>query len=109
MPGFKVANVVTCPLYRVNFVGLPHPTGMQKTEAFRACEGVKASRIRDYFLTGRNDMAKAPWVDEDKCTGCGLCVTNIPGVFRLTDIGKAECYDATAATEKEIQEAAIDI
>jgi hypothetical protein len=46
MPGFNVADVVTCLLRRVNFVGLPHPAGMQKTEAFRAGDGVKASRIQ---------------------------------------------------------------
>ncbi len=54
-------------------------------------------------------MAKAPWVDEDKCTGCGLCVTNIPRVFRLAGKGKAECYDPNGATEQEIQEAAVNV
>jgi hypothetical protein len=46
MPGFNVADVVTCLLRRVNYVGQPHPTVMQKTEAFRAGEGVKPSRIQ---------------------------------------------------------------
>jgi ferredoxin len=61
------------------------------------------------FLKGGMKMARAPWVDQDECISCGLCITNIPGVFRLTDNGKAECYDPNGATEKEIQEAAIDI
>jgi hypothetical protein len=46
MPGFNVADNVTCLLNRVNFVGRPPPAGMQKTGAFRAGEGVKASRIQ---------------------------------------------------------------
>ena len=25
------------------------------------------------------------WVDEDVCTGCGLCVDKCPGVFELDD------------------------
>jgi hypothetical protein len=49
MPGFNVADVVTCLLRRLNFVRLPHPAGMHKTEACRAGEGVKASRIQDFI------------------------------------------------------------
>jgi len=30
MPGFNVADIVTCLLGRVNFVGLPHLTVMLK-------------------------------------------------------------------------------
>lgn len=54
-------------------------------------------------------MSKAPWVDEEKCTGCGLCIANIPEVFRLADNGKAECYNPDGASEREIQEAAVDV
>ena len=46
MPGFNVADNVTCLFLRENFVGRPHPGGMQKSEAFREDEGVKASRIQ---------------------------------------------------------------
>jgi ferredoxin len=54
-------------------------------------------------------MAKAPWVDQDECISCELCITNIPEVFRLAVNGKAECYNPNGATEKEIQASAIDI
>jgi hypothetical protein len=51
MPGINVAVVVTCLSRRVNFVMRPELTGMQKTEAFRAGEGLKASRIQEYLHT----------------------------------------------------------
>jgi len=49
MPGSIVADVVSCRLRRVTFVGLTHAAGMLKQEAFRAGEGVKASRIQVPF------------------------------------------------------------
>jgi ferredoxin len=54
-------------------------------------------------------MAKSPWVDQDECISCGLCVDNLPDVFRLADNGKAECYNPGGATEAEIQSEAIDV
>ena len=36
-------------------------------------------------------MANVPWVDKDECTSCGLCVANLPDVFRMVDDGLAEC------------------
>lgn len=53
-------------------------------------------------------MTKTPWVDKDECIGCGLCISNCPGVFRMDEEGKAECFDASGATEEEIQNGAID-
>jgi ferredoxin len=53
-------------------------------------------------------MAGKLWVDQEVCISCGLCVSNCPGVFRFNDAGKAECYDPTGATEREIQDGAID-
>jgi ferredoxin len=53
-------------------------------------------------------MPKIPWVDKDECISCGLCVSNVPGVFRYDDEGKAECYEPVGATEEEIQEGAVD-
>ncbi len=50
-------------------------------------------------------MAKTPWVDEDACISCGLCVDNCPDVFRFNDDGKAECFNPTGASEAEIQNA----
>ena len=52
---------------------------------------------------------KKPWVDEDACVNCGLCVTNVPEVFRFAGHGKAEVFDLGGAYENTIQEEAIDI
>jgi len=49
MPGSIVADAVSCLIRRVTFVGLTHAAEMQEQEAFRAGEGVKASRIQDYL------------------------------------------------------------
>lgn len=54
-------------------------------------------------------MAREPFVDQDLCISCGLCIDNLPSVFRFGDSGKAECYDPTGASEEEIQNEAIDI
>src|SRR5512141_1795784 len=60
MPGFNVADVVTCQIRRVNFVGRPEPAGMQQTEAFRAGGGVKTSRIQDsiMYVRGLHEKTK---------------------------------------------------
>ncbi len=31
-----------------------------------------------------------PKVDQDKCIGCGMCVSMCPDCFKLNDTGKAE-------------------
>ncbi len=46
--GLNAADAVSHLLRRLNFVGRPHPVGTQKSEVFRADEGVKASRIHIY-------------------------------------------------------------
>lgn len=53
-------------------------------------------------------MAKEIWIDEDACISCGLCINNLPDVFRYNAEGKAECFDPEGATEEEIQRDAID-
>lgn len=50
-------------------------------------------------------MAKVPYVDKDECTSCGVCVENVPTVFRFDDDMKAEAFDPNGASEEEIQEA----
>jgi len=47
MPEFNVACAVSRLLNWVNSVGPPHFNEKPKTEAFRASEGVKGSRIQD--------------------------------------------------------------
>ena len=54
-------------------------------------------------------MAREVWVDEDACISCGLCIENLPDVFRFSDSGKAESFDPSGASEDEIQEEAIDV
>lgn len=54
-------------------------------------------------------MAKEPFVEQDMCIGCGICINNLPDVFHLNDHGKAECFDPRGATEEEIQLQAIDV
>jgi ferredoxin len=49
-------------------------------------------------------MAKIPYVDQDECTGCGLCEETCPEVFRLNNDGMSEVYDPEGASEEEIQE-----
>ncbi|MEA5114916.1 MAG: ferredoxin [Geobacteraceae bacterium] len=50
-------------------------------------------------------MARIPYVDQDACISCGLCVDTAPEVFRLTDDNVAEVYDPAGASEQKIQEA----
>lgn len=54
-------------------------------------------------------MARQVSVNQDDCISCGLCVGNLPDVFRFNDDGKAECFDASGASEDDIQRDAIDI
>lgn len=54
-------------------------------------------------------MAKEAFVDQDMCIACGICVQNLPDVFRFDASGKAECFDPYGATEDEIQQEAIDV
>lgn len=53
-------------------------------------------------------MAREIIVDEDVCISCGLCINNLPEVFRFNANGKAECYDPEGAPEDEIQSEGID-
>ena len=54
-------------------------------------------------------MPKTPFVDQDMCISCGICISNVPEVFRFADNGKAEVYEPTGATEETIQQEAIDV
>jgi ferredoxin len=54
-------------------------------------------------------MAKQAFVDQDLCISCGICVNNLPEVFRFADNGKAECFNTEGASEGEIQKEAIDL
>lgn len=50
-------------------------------------------------------MARKPFIDEDICIGCELCVDTAPEVFRMKENNLAEVYDPQGASEDKIQEA----
>ncbi len=50
-------------------------------------------------------MPKIPIVDQEECTGCGLCAETCPEVFRLNEDDLAEVYNSEGASEEKIQEA----
>lgn len=50
-------------------------------------------------------FVKKPVVDQDMCTGCGLCPDIAPGTFELNDDGIAEVIDPEGDDEDTIQEA----
>jgi ferredoxin len=50
-------------------------------------------------------MARVPFVDQDVCISCTLCVNTAPEVFRMNDNDLAEVYDPEGAPEEKIQEA----
>lgn len=54
-------------------------------------------------------MKKIPWVDQETCVSCGLCVSNVPEVFRFSENGTAEVFAPDGDTEEVIQREAIDI
>lgn len=53
-------------------------------------------------------MARGIWLDEELCISCGMCINNLPDVFRYNHSGKAECYNVAGATEEEIKRDAMD-
>ncbi|KAF0221418.1 MAG: hypothetical protein FD174_556 [Geobacteraceae bacterium] len=50
-------------------------------------------------------MVRKPYVDQEVCVSCELCVETVPEVFRMNDDNLAEAYNPTGAPEEKIQEA----
>jgi|APFre7841882590_1041340.scaffolds.fasta_scaffold161373_1 ferredoxin len=50
-------------------------------------------------------MARIPYVDQDECTGCGMCEEICPDVFHINDDGISEVQEPHGATAELIQEA----
>jgi ferredoxin len=50
-------------------------------------------------------MARKPYVDQDVCISCQLCVNSAPEVFRMNDDNLAEVYEPFGAPEETVQEA----
>ena len=49
-------------------------------------------------------MAKTVYVDQNECTGCGLCESSLPDVFKINDDNISEIVNPQGASEEEIQE-----
>ena len=48
-------------------------------------------------------------IDEDLCTGCGLCADSVPEVFEMSDdVAKVIVAEVPADKEAAVQEAADD-
>jgi hypothetical protein len=77
MPGFNVADVVTCLLRRVNFIGRTEFTGMQKTEAFPAVDGMKASRIQDFQIVYQQSVLRAITCNSESISSIYIAVTPV--------------------------------
>jgi hypothetical protein len=54
MPGFNVADDVTCHVRGVNFVGLHHPTGMQKPRHDGSAKACRRYGFRKFSLDSRS-------------------------------------------------------
>ena len=50
-------------------------------------------------------MAMIPFVEQEECTGCGLCEEVCPEVFEMNEDDISEVHDAEGASEDKIQEA----
>ncbi len=50
-------------------------------------------------------MPGKPYVDQEVCISCRLCVETVPEVFRMNDDDLAEVYNPDGASEEKIQEA----
>lgn len=48
------------------------------------------------------------WIDEDACTGCGLCQDTCPEVFELNDVAKVKQGADFSKLEEKIKEAVED-
>jgi len=48
------------------------------------------------------------WIDEDACTGCGLCEDTCPEVFEFNDVAKVKEEADFNEFEEKIEEAAED-
>ncbi|HHF98213.1 MAG TPA: ferredoxin [Candidatus Aerophobetes bacterium] len=51
---------------------------------------------------------KKVWIDEDACTGCGLCEDTCPDVFEVNDVAVVKEDADFNEFEEEIKEAAED-
>jgi len=50
-------------------------------------------------------MFRIPWVDQELCISCTLCVQATPEVFRMSDKNISQVYSPAGAPEEKIQRA----
>ena len=50
-------------------------------------------------------MDRQPFVDQEACISCQLCVDTVPQVFRMNENNSAEVYNAFGASKTKIMEA----
>ncbi|WP_224981227.1 ferredoxin [Geomonas agri] len=50
-------------------------------------------------------MSNQVYVDQQVCIGCGLCVSILPGLFRLNADGVSEVHGQGGADREKIQQA----
>ncbi len=50
-------------------------------------------------------MGSEPYVDQELCIGCGLCVSIAPEVFRLNESGVSEVYANDPGEREKVQQA----
>ncbi len=50
-------------------------------------------------------MGSEPYVDQELCIGCGLCVSIAPEVFRLNESGVSEVYANDLGEREKVQQA----
>jgi ferredoxin len=48
---------------------------------------------------------RKPWVDPSLCQSAEICVSVAPGMFRLSEEGLSEVYNAEGADEATVQQA----
>src|SRR5258705_9885603 len=90
------AKTCACSTLTVQAVCFPHPTPLsQGRYRCLGCVGLKATR--GVHVTGAASVEDEPlrvWVDQDLCTGDGLCVQYAPEVFQFDIDGLAYVKDA---------------
>ena len=48
-------------------------------------------------------MSRIPWVDQELCISCTLCVQAVPEVFRMSDKNVSMVYNPAGSQDEKIQ------
>jgi ferredoxin len=69
------------------------------------CSICKQGSLQNGPDNQEENMSKKPFIDQEICIACELCVSTAPGVFRMNDENLAEVFDPLGDPEEIIQEA----